>query len=362
MKKSFFWAATAALVLTSCSNDTESIAETANSANVVSFRTVSEKTEGGLKTTMMTEGNITNFAVYAYVLSSATGFDFMTEQPVIRKQGGSWAYAPAKFWPQNKSDVHFYAYSPAGSVNTNVQLGHVATQTKATLTYTVPLKAEVTASDPGPVDFLVAAKTVKYDAVTTFAYPKVTLMFQHALSVVQFTAKNTTPNSKFIIDEIKLVQLANKGTLTINEAGTTIGWTGQPTFDQIYEASLPGTGIHLEYSATATSLTSTNEGLLVLPQPAGTVASNGPVTVPRSATVPTLEAGVRYVAITYRAIDTAGGEIIPASTKYFPFSMELFPNTKYTFDFVLTAGAEVQFNTPQVGPWGSGATTEVPIP
>lgn len=317
-------AALAALVLTSCSNDTEGISETANSANLVSFRAISDKTE--TKATPTDVGNFSNFTVNASATNvpNPATFNFMSALPVTRGVGtsGVWSYAPAKYWPTSGS-VNFFAYSPAGSRNITALTPSGAT---STIEYTVPLTYSV--NKPTQEDFIVATNSASSGSVT--------LAFGHALSMVSFQATNAMSAMTVVVKGISLVNLDNTGTLTLDATGASYAWSNNTTFDQKYEASLPVAGVSLAPNTTSPQLlTSANEGLMILPQKPTGATITDPTAMPSG--------GGSYVVVSYSTIDN-WGTIVNGLTKYFTLKQSLDKGNRYIFQFGFKEKEAVSFS------------------
>lgn len=361
MKKNLLFAAIAALTFASCSSDGEAPGDNISTAGqAIDFRT------GMTKTTTTTLASMTDFSVSADRTPGAVGFDFMTDVSVARRGATSWVYGPVKFWPTGPDgttlpDIHFFAYSPAGSRNMVGSMTHPGSPSQtALIQYTVPLTQEDI-----PVDFLVAATTVA-GVVPPAAYPTVSLTFKHALSRVTFSAKNTAPDARFVIKGIQLVNLAQTGTISLKT--NSIGWSSTVSSqDQKYVASFPKAGVFVPYNAAVdsdptsyTSLTSFNEGLVVLPQTvsAGTTT---PVTRPSSGAISVGSNTGAYVAVSYDVYDGASATVpFISETKYFPLAIQLDMATEYNLLFKLVAGGTVSFTVGNVSGWTSSSDTILP--
>ncbi len=256
MRKSLVMAAVAAMVLAGCSQD-DGLNSGVDQGNgtPIEFRTVTNKT----RATEMNGDNIGDFRVSAIKDATKADFDFMLNTAVINT-GGAWGYSPKKFFPSNPVDLSFYAYSPSGSVNV-ASMATTAGTDEAKIVYTVPLNAKKKAQDKDPEDFLVAATQAQSGTIN--------MKFQHALSIATFAAKNENTGATFIVDSIKLDNLANTGTLTAVAATPTFAWSGLGDQDKVYAASLPAAGVSVLPGKTG-QLTSANEGLMILPQAVNT--------------------------------------------------------------------------------------------
>ena len=218
MKKSLFYVALGAMVLTSCAQD--EVLDTQKDA--VQFSVVADKASRGEVTTT---DNIDNFMVKAFNVD-ANGFNtsvFMDNMEVYRtKTEGTWSdwtYNSTKFWP-NKGAINFYSYSPAdlndksfatvnieNTVGSNGSTSNLGAQT---IEYTVP------AVCADQIDVLYALNTNM-----TKANPNVGVNFRHALSQVVFHAKNIKEDLIVEIEGVRVVYVKNSGTFTWPAVATT---------------------------------------------------------------------------------------------------------------------------------------------
>lgn len=125
MKKFYFLAALAALVMTSCSNDKEDVVVSAKRSDAVAFDTYLARTKATALTTLtsiQTAG--AGFGVYAYdqgtlpVVDYTNSFvapNFFANQQVTYNNP-NWEYSNIKYWPNNPGAMlSFYAYAPYNS-------------------------------------------------------------------------------------------------------------------------------------------------------------------------------------------------------------------------------------------------------
>ena len=207
MKKSLFYVALGAMVLTSCAQD--EVLDTPK--NAVQFTVATENAGRG---SVITTGNINEFNVTAFLQKEfeAVGGDTYTgnanifmEDVTVSKVGGAWEYDVLKFWPNNGA-INFYSYAPiAPEVVENFE---AAAQT---ITYTVP---EACADQ---LDVVYA-----FNKGLTKSTDKVPVNFRHALSQVVFKAKNKKEDLRIVIDGIRVVNLNNSGVLSMPTESTTL--------------------------------------------------------------------------------------------------------------------------------------------
>ncbi len=345
MKKTLFIAALAAVaVLTGCQKESGNGDMTNGKA--ISFRTLTDKT----RAVVMNGANIGSFKV-----SAVAGTEiYMDGINVTREPNGSatWTYNPIKYWPASGT-VDFYAYSPAGSVNVN---SITNTATSSTIAYTVP---ELT--PPGPKiaeDFLVA---VNKGASGPGA---VALTFEHALSNIEYMAKNVSVGATYHIRSLSLINIANEGTIDL--AVSPLAWNVTGTKDRMYiYAPIAAGGMSVlpkGPSADYEYLYQPGEGIMVLPQTitpgSGTDANNDGV--PEDSAT----AGKGYVCIGYSVTDQVGGVIRPNMTAYYPLDITFEPTKRYQFQFTLgdTSGPTgldpITFTVATVNGWAAGSTEQ----
>ena len=208
MKKSLFYVALGAMVLTSCAQD--EVLDTPK--NAVQFSVATENAGRG---SVITTGNIDQFCVTAFMTettelpngeSVTTPSKFFMDDVLVNKtDNGAWDYDVLKFWP-NSGKIDFYSYAPVNDIV-------VAKFEKAgqTIDYTVPRNCA------DQLDVLYA-----YNQGLTKTANAVPVNFRHALSQVVFKAKNTKADLTVQVNGIRIVGLYDKGTLTMPAESTTV--------------------------------------------------------------------------------------------------------------------------------------------
>jgi hypothetical protein len=354
MKKVLFLAAMAAVVMTGCSND-ETL-EQAN-GNAVQFRaTVNNGTEG-TRATSIDVANIKDFRVtgaYWNTFGTAGSAYLMSGVPVVRDAGGAktdFKYAPTVYYSPNITsgdDFHFFAFSPAGSVNVTAGAAGAPAMTNtvaaangvatAVLAYTVPLK-DVAAAKMQE-DLLVA-----YAASDGTASTAVGLTFDHALAKVTLAVKNTAAGTTLTVNSVKLMNMDNAGTLTMTSAPSIV-WSANTDYASTYEMAIPVSGFAVQGNAAYEAQTTINEGLMVLPQLLATWTGTTVVAGDTPA------ANQAYIQINYEVTDASGAAIIPASDYKYKFGTLSELEYGHTYELQLQySGYTVGFKVDDVNAW-----------
>lgn len=330
MKKIFFFAVSTAVLMSGCSeftDDASGIAET----NAIDFRPVLEKTRASV---VGSTNELTSFFVQA---DKGTDYDFSFLKASVYKESSSWVYAPKKYYPTDGSSVNFYAYSPVKDVNMTSDL--VNTGGSVTIGYTVPNDQSGLNT---AADLLVSSKT-------NVTGGEIDFIFDHALSAVTFSAKNsnaTTSELTYVVSNIEITKLYNVGTYTYS-GGTSWTSTGSTV---TYKAGVPASGVAVVpggTGATTVNLLSANDVMMVLPQ------------TPTLATSSTPSAGA-LVAVTFSLKDGGGQYIYQNEVRnlFMPANFAFVKGTRYNFEFEFVASNAIVLNVTSLTGW---ASTNTPI-
>lgn len=310
------------MTLAACSNDREVASGNNASGEEIGFRTLTQKTRVTETTTL----NITDFKVSGFWSETTGGTpDFMYGMNVVRN-GGSWEYAPLRYWP-TEGNVKFYAYSPAGSIST----------TNFALTETTP-EIEYTVSNTNAMqeDFLVASTA----AMTTGT---VELTFKHALSQVIVEAQSAVQDVTFEITSVELTNLESAGTLDLS--ATPLAWAAPSTAAPLtYSAALLPVTVGYDGDAnTFQAVTGPNDGLMILPQ----VFVAGDATDADTDGVPDDLSDV-FLIVTYNSIVAPNLPLETGKKVYIPLDLSTYGTTsginefemgmKYKFQLTLSSG------------------------
>ncbi|MDR1341919.1 MAG: fimbrillin family protein [Prevotellaceae bacterium] len=220
-------AALALLALAACSREVQEVAAEKPQGKAVGFTDGKAPSPSGGVTRSagdVATDNLNAMAVYAHY-TAAADFDaveatstpnFMFEQPVA-KSGGSWTYAPQKYWPAAHGKVSFFAIAPVPDPATNgISLvdGNAYTGYPS-FTVTPP------ASPALQQDVCVAAALNLADNTDD---GKVPLHFDHVMAKVTFSAKYTSDNGEALDVELKQLKLSgiySSNTLHLTATGFT---------------------------------------------------------------------------------------------------------------------------------------------
>lgn len=268
MKKHLLIGLSLMAVLSGCSTD-EEVGRSQYKA--LSFETfVGKGTTRVLPQTAFAEGD--NFGVIAYRHGTASWADgieaelFMDNIPVTMA-GGSWSYAPTKYWKENANHT-FFAYSP---YNAGYALDPGA-KTK--------LMGFVTADNTAAqVDLLYAfpeagsSKDLQWEEER-----KVVMTFRHALSQIRLSASTDQDYSGYYtatVRKVSLVGIYNTGDLNLGVADVeTSPWSNQGS--SLSEGYTVSTGdLDIPISEAETLLNGGENLFMQVPQ---TIAPGGTMT------------------------------------------------------------------------------------
>lgn len=245
--KKILLAVTAALAITSCSQNEE-------------FEAPSQKAEINFNTavtraTAMTTDRFAKFEAYGYAHTDAftteTQSEALVEGLFEKGSEGKWAAEGEKkfYWP-SEGNVTFFAYSPVGETGT-VYTVPASSKGYPTITYTVN---DNIASQS---DFLIAQETG--DGTTN--KDGISLGFKHALTQIAFKLKGSDSNVEYSVAKLVLKGIKNVGTYKW-EAKEWEPATG--TKDYTIEMGSAVTFVGDEENAT--ELTGNDKVLMLIPQ------------------------------------------------------------------------------------------------
>ena len=211
MKKNYIMGviASAALTITSCSND-EIGGNNTKQGDPIEFGVYLGRDAQGSRGTIITTENLTKFGVSAYYNNDDLP-EFMYNQAVI-KEGTAWTYSPVKYWPTMSYDhLRFFAYSPYSDDSNG--LTKLSKNTEKGLPY-----VEVSLPEDGDltkmVDFVAAspAMTAKIDVVKLeFKHEMTRISLQAKVSEDVFDAVGAANKTKVVIRSIELNNGSDNG-------------------------------------------------------------------------------------------------------------------------------------------------------
>lgn len=279
------------IALSACTEGNES--EALPGGNAISLSAVVPNGSRGAATTT---ASIKDFVVYAFTEGS-----MLMDGVKVTREGGTWTYSPAAYWPVEP--VNFYAYSPEIKTSTDISGdggGHI----------------------PGylnnyNVDLLYA---VRKDVMQQAA--PVSLNFRHALSDVSMRLSSTNPRIKVLVSYISLKNVYREGSFDFPQASTlasapdVVGsWSDLKSLTDMVTFAIMGNEDRVELTPQPTDYTVNNlDCSYVIPQPLIDVqlSANG--------------YSGSYIEIDCEIFDTATGA-------------KLWPNTK-TPDYMLVPETE----------------------
>lgn len=197
MKKILFSVAMA-FVLVSCSHD--EVIEINRDGDEIQFNVVSDAATRDAD--VYCNNNMpAAFRVWAnvYVPDGTQGAPYINGD-VIKKEGTAWVNATTpRYWPEGK--LEFFAEVNAG--DNFIWNGGAP--------YIEDYTVDTDVTKQNDLLYAVTGQIAKQEGA-------VTLNFRHALSQIVFQAKNLNPNIHVVIDEVKICNLANKGTIHLGSA------------------------------------------------------------------------------------------------------------------------------------------------
>lgn len=216
MKKVFFFAASAAMVLTSCSS--EDVVEV-NNGNAIDFRVAMGTTSRGLETTT---SNIGQFYVTAIDGTS----NYFTDALFTQKNAGeNFTTTPEYLWP-GADQLAFYAYSYCTGTTDDAMNPFQVAALGANASIDINASAQTLSkfspneSVGSQVDFVTAYATgTRADNEAS----GVELNFKHTLSQIQIKAKSDNATYKFEVNGVKIATVNSLADLNMNEG--KIEWT-----------------------------------------------------------------------------------------------------------------------------------------
>ncbi|WP_342382259.1 fimbrillin family protein [Bacteroides ovatus] len=209
--KKILLAVTAALAITSCSQNEEF--DNAGQNAEISFGTI---VRNSTRADILATDNIKTFTVSGYktegemVSTTQLAGGFIDNLKVDKKDPDGWGYTGTFYWPYS-GKVQFFATSPAQTLNVADAVGYP--------TFEYAVKDVATQED------LVAANLIDKDRTSgTLILP-----FQHLLTQVNFSIKGDTPGFTYTVTKIVLTGMMDKATFKFDGTSTVGAWQGAAT-------------------------------------------------------------------------------------------------------------------------------------
>lgn len=260
MKKIFIPCLLAAALVTSCAND--EIVEQRQSAQISYAPAVTSASRG-----ITTTANIQEFVVDGY-LTTDTKSSIYVDHNTYNKKDGKWVSNATYFWPYTGS-IDFYSFSPVSIKDKVVYKESEQGRQVILQNYEV---STLNSNYEDPV-YAVAADKSHLNGSDLLPVP---LNFKHILSQIVFNIKNTNPALVVDVQEVRIANLASKGTYTLTNETTVLqgGPVGSWTLDEkiaggkVYDAYISGVDNITPESGVVSLSTPEQGSMLLLPQTA----------------------------------------------------------------------------------------------
>lgn len=261
MKKIFLIAASAMMVLASCTKVVINYPEDAQPQEIAMFAVNKSATKAPVPANVFPENY--NMMVAAYLAAGdATAGVYFTDK-TFSKNGNTWT--GGQYWPVSAATLNFVAIAP---------------QTANQVTTTISEKSET--SEPGVATVTIADNQTHQNDVmyavgqsskTAGQKPgNVAMVFKHALSWINFTFNTANTSGVTIkINSVKINGAVYNGTLTVESSNytttsaqvATTSWSNNTT--KIDDVSVPGTADGLILNTETADYQGFGSGLLVVP-------------------------------------------------------------------------------------------------
>ena len=253
MKKLFLLAASALMVLASCSK-TDIVYQNETPQEIGLFSVAKKQTKAAIDGEVF---NHNNMAVTAYLAAAASAeTKVFFEKTTFTKDGTTNNFKGGKYWPIENCTLNFFAIAP--EIKDKVETDFETNQTTATATATVT----VNNNQNNQIDVMYAVGQGK----KTDSNPQnVTMTFNHALSWVDFQFKS---NLAITINKITVENACFNGELTVQNTNftntstqaVTANWN---TTSEVSPYTVQGSALTLK--ANDSEYKSYNNGVLVIP-------------------------------------------------------------------------------------------------
>ena len=251
----------ATALFTACSND-EAVQPDSSQVQGISFRLQGATPE--TRATATTNDNIDALVVYGIddVAYNGSGTNLFEGVTIARQEGGGFDYSPKKYYSIGAANAEFFAYSPVSANITAASIDATDLYAGASFDYEVKVPDHLNPGNTVQEDLLVAGTSVSSPSIAA-----VDIDFKHALSRIFVKATNALEED-VIITKLVLKNLKSTGTLTGDATSSWASWTwSTQDNEKDYEYILAKSGVAVpKKTATATLVTSMEQGMMVLPQ------------------------------------------------------------------------------------------------
>ena len=335
MKKLFIIAAAACVTLASCVKNEP--VQTPEFGDEISFE--SPILAPNTKVAEMTEFEGKSFDVWAHFTQNAwdasttiEGATLYIDGVEMSDQGSSWYNTTNKsYWPKN-GKLHFSAVYPANLSNVSIAATGVTISS-----YTV-------STNVGDQEDLLISKRI-YDAVKTGdPVASVPLVFDHALSAINFKAK-AAAGTPITINSITISGVKGSGRFDQSLAPEKdSNWANEKTF-----ANWTPSGDNVSYTAFTGALALTESPVFVSTGTDNRGNQADLILMPQD-----LETTGQTVTVTYTLDGMAG------QTAKFELTGAWYRGVRYNYLLSFEAGDLITF-TPTTTPWGSTDPVDTPL-
>lgn len=212
MKKSVFLVAIAATALASCSSDD---VMQLNSGNEINFSVVADN-DSRAATVYCNSNLMKGFNLYAGYNNGGWS-TFIEEDFITVSENGKCTQTETRYWPEN-GELTFFGLvnTPANNFATMISASNYSTEVVwgAETPVVKDFKPSTDVTQQTDLLYAVAAGCTKQAA-------PVQMNFRHALSQIEFRAKNLNPQLHVVIDAVRVGQTDAQGTYTLPSESTT---------------------------------------------------------------------------------------------------------------------------------------------
>lgn len=222
MKKSLLIAALAVFTMASCSKD--QVVETPQ--NEIKYNVLAaNKTKASQ---VYGSGKLMgSFQVWGGYTADGTTFAPYFSNEAVTAQGDKWVPGSTRYWPELGSNKELSFYAIAGFTKANSGSEYMIYADANSATWAGARQPVVVGFTPNPdvtkqEDFLYSVYNQK-EAVTSVTTAK--MNFRHALSQIEFQAKNTSDHLYVTISGVAVGQVSASGNFTFPVGSTDENWT-----------------------------------------------------------------------------------------------------------------------------------------